>query len=127
VLILDEDRSLDGFGDVTGLLISYDKAGDKPDIEKRHTQRDTIVNIDPAGLPPEKIPYLLTDLDDIAINFPSVDGLIIYNDAAFRELTIDPSIAVEARDFLLRTGQPFYVNRWTGAIVRGPLEENLTP
>ncbi len=126
VLILDEDRSLDGFGDVTGLLISYDKADDKPDIEKRHTQQDTVVNIDPTD-PPEKIPYLLTDLDDIAINFPSVDGLIVYNDAAFRELTIDPSLAVEARNFLLRTGQPFYVNRWTGAIVRGPLEENLAP
>lgn len=124
-LILDEDRDLSGFGDVTGLLISYDKIGDKPVVDKRFTQQDQIADIDPSGNPLEKLPFLITDIDGIAINFPSVDGLLIYDDSAFRELTIDPSLAASARDFLLRTGKPFYVNRWTGAVVRGPLQEGV--
>ncbi len=129
VLILDEDRTGNGFGDVTGLLISYDKSGDLPDVDERFTQQDLKVNIDPTatGIPPEKIPYLVTDIDGIAIDFPSVDGLLVYNNSAFSELTSDPSLAAETRDFLLNTGQPFYVNRWTGAVVRGPLAENVAP
>ncbi len=127
VLILDEDRSLNGFGDVTGLLISYDRAGNKPDVDKRFTQQDLTVNIDPTGAPPEKLPHLVTDIDGVAINFPSVDGIIVYDDSAFRDLTSDASLAANARDFLLRTGKPFYVNRVTGAVVRGPLSENAAP
>ena len=27
------------------------------------------------------------------------------------------------RDYLLKNAQPFYINRWTGAVIRGPIGE----
>jgi len=57
-----------------------------------------------------------------AINFVSVDGLIIYDESAFKDLPA--SLPTEKRNFLLRTGQPLYVSRATGSVVVGPLGEN---
>lgn len=66
-------------------------------------------------------------LDDVVINingdavsFQSVDGLLVYDDETFSELvTVD-----EQRDFILRTAQPLYISRLSGAVVVGPQGEN---
>ena len=55
----------------------------------------------------------------VAISFPSVDGLLVYDDSLFNEFDVDR----DKRDFLLRTSQPMYVNRLTGSVVRGPVGE----
>jgi hypothetical protein len=86
----------DGFGDVTRL-----------DVEDNPTS-------DP------KLEDLVTDLADEPIDFHSVDGLLVYDNATFREYG-DPA---QRREYLLRTGQPLYIARHSGEVVRGPLGEN---
>jgi len=136
VLILDYDRDHNDpipRGDVTGLPVGFDSSGNgKPNVNKYY---------DIDGSPPlawpfrgkptgggekELICYLAIDLlsssaDPIAINFPSVDGLLVYDDSAFRDAG-DPAAK---REYLLRYGQPFYVNRLTGAVIRGPQGESF--
>lgn len=55
-----------------------------------------------------------------AISFPSVDGLLVYDDSLFSEF-LTPA---DKRDFLLRTAQPLYISRLSGQVIRGPLGEN---
>lgn len=131
VLILDYDRDGNRRGDVTGLPVGFDVNGNKPNVNKY---------FDIDGLPPlilafpakptgggekETVCYLVVDdarsSDPVAINFPSVDGLLVYDDAAFVEAG-DPAAR---RAYLLRRGQPFYVNRLTGAVIRGPVGESF--
>jgi type II secretory pathway pseudopilin PulG len=54
----------------------------------------------------------------IALNFPSVDGVLLYDDSLFKEL---PG---ERREFIARTGQPMYISRQTGRVIAGPVGEN---
>ena len=133
VLILDEDEDRDkkntARGDITGVKVGYDwNAGDAGEaiVEKYFAQDDMIeptLFIPPDGSP--KLPFLIYDepAGDVAINFPSVDGLLVYDDSAFRGL----DLAADKRNYLLESAQPFYVNRYTGAIIRGPLGENVEP
>ena len=67
------------------------------------------------------IPFLVNDQENpmTAVNFPSVDGLLVYDDSLLR----DAEAAVDKREVLLRTGVPVYINRLTGAIVEGPVGE----
>ena len=67
------------------------------------------------------LPFLIFDelAGEVAINFPSVDGLLVYDNSVFRSL----DLAEDKRDYLLESAQPFYVNRYTGAIIRGPRGE----
>ena len=69
------------------------------------------------------LPLLVVDNTNankpVAINFPSVDGLLVYDDSLFNEFDVDK----DKRDFLFRTSQPIYVNRLTGSVVRGPVGE----
>jgi hypothetical protein len=51
-----------------------------------------------------------------ALNFTTVDGLLVYDDASFQQQPLD-----QKRSFLVRTGRPIYVSRYTGTVVRGPL------
>ncbi len=69
---------------------------------------------------PATVPYLVADAADVAINFPSVDGLLVYDDSLFESYS-DPK---DKRAALLDSAQPFYVNRLTGAVVQGPAGEN---
>ena len=55
-----------------------------------------------------------------AINFPSVAGVLVYDDDLFGRLS-DPEAK---RDFLLRSARPLYVNRVTGQVLAGPLGQN---
>jgi hypothetical protein len=125
----DTDDDEDDLGDRTGL-----KVGQHEDdvfvttYYDYHTGSPT--QIDPLFLAGggKEIPYLLTVPDrayseDVALNFPSVDGLLVYDDSLFNGITT----AARKRDYLLESAQPFYVNRLTGAVIRGPRGENVEP
>jgi type II secretory pathway pseudopilin PulG len=119
VLILDEDVDGDGLGDRTALRVSGPP--DSPTVS-RHLARnnDGPVPIDPDSSDPV-IPYLVVDPGDVAINFPSVRGVLVYDDVAFHELLTE-----EKQDFLLREATPLYLSRWTGTVVRGSAEGEVS-
>ena len=64
-----------------------------------------------------------------ALNFPSVAGLLVYDDSIFGEYPDSDdtdSAVVDKRDFLRERGQPIYISPQTGAIIRGPVGEDST-
>ena len=129
VLIRDDDLDNDGegdtFGDLTRMLVGYDRPGDEPNVQDYYSQDDgTPVPIDArAGIPINQrlaVPFLVVDdAGNVAINFPSVDGLLVYDDSSFNGFEDEE----DKRDFLLHTAQPFYISRMTGAVIRGPRGE----
>ena len=118
VLIQDADADENRSGDRTGLRVGPG-GSDPPTTVKFHPRDDDEPKeIDPTGNS-TPIPFLVTDDDkDVAVNFPSVDGLLVYDDSLFNELTVS-----EKRGFVLLRGHPLYVSRWTGAVIRGPVGE----
>jgi Tfp pilus assembly protein FimT len=124
VLIRDVDADCEENrgGDLTGLRVGT-AACDVPSVMQyyKQDQNNTPVNICPKT-PPQPIDYLVTYKDDIAINFPSVDGLLVYDDSLFNEA----GDAAAKRKYLLESAQPFYIQRNTGAVVRGPVGEGPT-
>ncbi len=79
------------------------------------------------GTPPAVPEFidLVVDPQDhgTALNFPSVDGLLVYDESLFGAA----GTPEQKRQFLLDASQPFYVHRLTGAVVRGPVGENEAP
>ncbi len=128
VLIQDVDVAGDGIGDTTGMPVGKGPDPDDANVGQYYTQDSSSSPkaIDPrASHLAEDIPYLVNDQSsgstaEIAINFPSVDGLLVYDDSLFRGL----DDITQKRSFLLETGRPFYVNRNTGAVIQGPVGEN---
>ncbi len=57
--------------------------------------------------------------DDAALNFPSMDGLLVYDDSVFSEY---PD-AQTKRKYLVDTGAPYYVSRQAGSVISGPKGE----
>jgi len=124
VLILDVDTLVDtqARGDVTGLRVGFDPTTGKGTVGRYYLPNRTAAFKQLGdGQTAVTLPFLVHDADtaDAAINFPSVDGLLVYDESLFNEFT-DPN---NKRDFLLRTAQPLYINRLTGAIVEGPVGE----
>jgi len=114
----DGDDPPDGFGDRTGLPVGPAPPDTATLTAYYSRTTDAELAIDPrAGTP---VRFLVRDnpLGTVATNFPSVDGLLVYDDSIFSGLA-----AAEQRDFLLEYAQPLYVSRWTGAVVRGPVGE----
>ena len=107
------------------MLVGYDFSGDEPNVKEYYSQDDNQpVPIDPRpNIDPSRrqaVPFLVVDEQgDVAVNFPSVDGLLVYDDSSFNNLESEEA----KRDFLLRTGRPFYISRMTGAVIRGPRGE----
>jgi prepilin-type N-terminal cleavage/methylation domain-containing protein len=125
VLIQDADENQDGIGDITGLRVGKD--ADDPEVKEYWSydaDDEERKSLDSEGRN-RTVPRLITDEDDVAINFRSVDGLLVYDDSLFNEAGAGAS--AQKRDFLLRTAQPFYVNRFTGVVIRGPAGEGVTP
>jgi prepilin-type N-terminal cleavage/methylation domain-containing protein len=60
-----------------------------------------------------------------AINFPGVDGLLVYDDSLFQELVgaTAAETATLRRQWLTMNGRPYYVSRLTGSVIRGPVGE----
>jgi prepilin-type N-terminal cleavage/methylation domain-containing protein len=124
VLIKDDDADEDNLGDITGLTVGYDHDNHQATVEKYYAQDDTVKDMRDEQV----IPFLVTDGDrgsdsDVAINFPSVDGLLVYDDSLFKSL----GDITQKRAYLLAGAQPFYINRYTGAVIRGPSGENVEP
>lgn len=131
VLILDMDN--DGGsenpprGDISGLKVGYDwSAPPGVAIVASFFEQDNTI-VPTKATPPlpgaVMLPFLIFDelVGNVAINFPSVDGLLVYDDSVFRSI----DLAADKYQYLLDSALPFYVNRYTGAIVRGPLGENV--
>ncbi len=73
------------------------------------------------------VPDLVVNDDDIALNFPSVAGAIVYDESAFAEIPPDDIFDDQRRELLIRTGRPLYVAPQTGEVITGPVGENQTP
>ncbi len=125
VLIQDPDSVDDDLpaGDLTGLRVG---GGTDPVVERYWPQAGDAAPIDLLNLR-RGVADLVSDQDGIAINFPSIDGLIVYDDAVFKQSGFGDSGPEQKRANLLRFGQPFYINRWTGAVTRGPVGEVASP
>jgi len=124
VLIRDLDADADDNpgGDVTGL-----HAADE--VNNYYRRDPTLGPKEPidlaAGLSQkerESIDVVVDPKDPtIALNFPSVDGLLVYDESLFS----NAGTAEQKRQFLLDAAQPFYVHRLTGAVIRGPVGETV--
>jgi len=124
VLIRDDDVDKDTLhlGDITGLRVGYDYADGSPNVDQYYGQDDTPAEIAPTS-DLQAIDFLVVDAGapTTAINFPSVDGLMVYNDSTFNNI----DSAAAKREFLLTSATPFYVSRMTGAVIAGPAGEAL--
>ncbi len=118
VLIRDGDADGNGRGDRTGLGVG-DWEG-HPEVTKYNPLTGAAADIVDANGSRKTELNLVTDAAGAAINLPSVDGLLVYDDALFLEFS-EPG---DRRDYLLRAGAPFYVSRLSGAVVKGPAGEN---
>jgi len=123
VLIRDDDIDEDGKGDITGLDVGYDYGSNEANVQSYYEQDDSVADIDATGNE-GAVDFLIIDLqspsaDRVAINFPSVDGLLAYDDSAFNNLGTPES----KREYLLASAQPYYVSRMTGTVVKGPIGE----
>ena len=125
VLIQDVDEDTSGpgqgKGDVTGLFVGENATNG--DVLQYWPIDGDPENLDPS--PPHRpVPWLIAQRggsdNGTAINFPSVDGLLVYDDSLFKEAGTND----EKRAFLLRSAQPFYVNRLTGIVIQGPVGES---
>jgi hypothetical protein len=132
VLIQDKDEDEDNNGDRTGLWAGKGDPDAKVDCTRDHPEATTTryypLNSPASGPAPidgqagtAKFPWLLLNGEgaavvDVAINFPSVDGLLVYDDSLFNAIPKD-----QKREYLLRTAQPLYVSRFTGKMIRGPV------
>ena len=124
VLIRDLDRDSDdssapeyGKGDITGLEVSK-----KDNPPTGHYLANGQANVfGPDCNHPE--PVVVDPGTQIALNFRSVDGLLVYDDSLFREA---PAPA-DKRGVVVNTAQPFYIHHLTGAVVKGPAGENEAP
>ena len=123
VLIQDIDKILQvdtddtPRGDRTGLPVSVDEP-----IEYFKTDDNSMVPLNFVGDQAARN-FIVSAADgDKAVNFPSVDGLLVYDESLYSGLTVD-----EKREFLIDTAQPLYVSRWTGTLIVGPVGEPPTP
>ncbi len=86
----------------------------------RHSQNGAnSVELDPEGTGYE-LRDVIADSNDVAINFVSVDGLILYDNDAFSQILN----MTAKREMLIETGIPYYVVGPSSAVVAGPIGEN---
>jgi prepilin-type N-terminal cleavage/methylation domain-containing protein len=124
VLIQDFDDDGDARGDLTGLRVLGPTRNETTRKGPSRFIRDGgDASIDPTGSTPiVTIPFLAVEQDQSnrpAISFPSVDGVLLYDDALFNEI----GAPADRRRFLLDTAQPLYVSSLTGELIRGPVGE----
>ena len=119
VLIKDDDNDADGFGDRTLLPVGPGEPASavvNEFYDARTNDRERIGGV----FGPTPIDFLVREdsSSTIALNFPSVDGLLVYDDEVLRGADRDGR-----RELLLRTGRPLYLSRWTGVVIRGPKDK----
>ena len=120
VLIQDTDEDKNGRGDRTNLSISTEAEPTATEYYARNNRTPNPKIDDARRAPP--FPRVIVDPDDdkVALNFASVDGLLVYDDSLLAGIPV-----TEQRRILLRTAQPLYLSRWTGVVIRGPVGEDL--
>lgn len=127
VLIRDHDADGNRRGDRTDLQVGAGPPHDVPTTTSYYARDGStaVLDLDPVD-DPAPVPFLVVDpnrADDApAVNFPSVDGLLVYDDTVYRGLPDD-----DLRDYLREKAQPLYISRWTGVVIRGPLGEGEPP
>ncbi|MEK6676162.1 MAG: prepilin-type N-terminal cleavage/methylation domain-containing protein [Planctomycetota bacterium] len=131
VLIQDMDEDNNGIGDRTRLPVGGDGvAGRRPIVPHWYQIEGPTLT---AEFPPPGVGFLVVEEGApsmlVAVNFPSVDGLMVYDDADLVRLKIGlpEKDGKEMREALERGATPFYVSRHMGAVIRGPLGEAATP
>ena len=75
--------------------------------------------------PGGELPDMLFVGAGVALNFPSSDGLLVYDDSPFRELpdeSANPYVLTQRR-YLAQHGRPLYLGRQSGSVIRGPIAE----
>ena len=107
-------------GELTGLAVTT-PAGGAADtfVDKQNSSTDIVARSSNSLNPPGE--YLVAD-GNVALNFPSVDGLLVYDDSLFSQAD-----GADKRRVLLDNARPFYVHRRTGVVMRGPIRENEVP
>lgn len=122
VLIVDIDEDDDAIGDRTKLPIAESNNYVHIDFATMTVGINELVD----GFPFPIANLIVRDPDNggtAALNFPSVDGVIVYNEQEFQNFDQD-----QVRTYLIRNGQPLYVSRFTGSVIRGSIgEEETTP
>ncbi len=130
VLIHDGDEETDGASDaapgtsgevpgtVTGLPVAtvavyQDAAGDQ------------FLDFNPPPPSGISLSAMLTsgEPQKAALNFPSVDGLLVYDDSVFRDYLEIPDGPTLLRQYLIESAAPYYVSRQSGMVIAGPKGE----
>lgn len=131
VLIVDEpiDTQEGPVGIRTGLPVA-DVAVVKYNPQDRPSSGGPTAKIDPTDSLALK--GLIIDpasnlSDPSAINFSSVDGVLLYDNDAFVAAGDAVAQADLRRQQLINTAQPFYVAGLSGEVIAGPLGENEVP
>lgn len=114
---IDSDPTANPGGDITGLRVPPSSTMVENGFALNATQA---VPLDPTGQS-VTVDQLVIDDSQTAITFPSVDGVMVYDDSEFA-LAGD---ATQKRELVVNSGQPFYVHRVTGTVVRGPIGETV--
>jgi len=110
----DADSVENPGGDITGLAVK-----DEVKFFYGPTNAPVDLPINPGDL--LKDVDLVTDSAGNALNFPSVDGLLVYDESLFTAA----GTAEQKRQYLLEASQPFYVHPLTGSVIRGPVGETV--
>ena len=115
------DADENNIGDRTGLRVGYDHGNGEANVVEYFDRTSVTggkIPIDPMGN--AAVPLLVVDRSDVAINFPSIDGLLVHDDSLFKVFD-----APSKRDYLARQAQPMYLDRLTGSVIEGPIGENI--
>lgn len=114
----EAERENEGVGLVSGLDVRGSSVAPDPVVSQYYGAANLSPKVDLAGTGATMFPtWLAVDSSGVAMNFPSIDGLLLYDDSAFNDAG-DPA---QKREYLRSAGLPFYINRMTGAVVRGPV------
>jgi prepilin-type N-terminal cleavage/methylation domain-containing protein len=130
VFIVDSDADRNDIGDRTGMFVGGDclltPGNDPLPIRQYYSRRDGIRPFDPASPTTERTDLLracTAGNNPVAVNLFSVDGVLVYDDAAMNQLRINvpATDGREMRSYLQKNAQPFYIGRMTGSIIVGPV------
>jgi hypothetical protein len=112
VLIHDRDANGDGRGDLTGLRVYP--------VDEYWLEGGNVGDWTLAGSATDARLYdmVTVEQDGRAANFISVGEVVVYDESAIADLPPGQMCTC-----LLREAQPFYVNRYTGDVIRGPRGE----
>ncbi len=125
VLLIDLDVNVDGKGDRTGLFVGDGDPDtvDPDEIAKWYTQREGPAVFDTTRPSPARSDLIAQPGELAAINFPSVDGVLVYDDKEMNRLRIGNPVTdgKEFRTYLIKNAQPFYISRITGSVIVGPV------